>query len=87
MDIGHFLLAIDPGLFRDADDFGDDVASFCDSLRATKPADPGRPVLVAGDPERRPRAAAPDRHPCRARDCLPRSATSRASGADWIMEG
>ena len=37
MDIGHFLLAIDPGLFRDADDFRADVAAFCDTLRATKP--------------------------------------------------
>src|SRR5258708_39700151 len=53
MDIGHFLLAIDPSLFRDAADFRADVAAFCDTLRGTKPADPDRPVLVAGDPERR----------------------------------
>ena len=53
MGIGHFLLALDPGLFRDAADFRADVAAFCDTLRATKPADPDRPVLVAGDPERR----------------------------------
>ena len=44
---------MDPGLFRDAADFRADVASFCDTLRATKPADPAKPVMVAGDPERR----------------------------------
>src|SRR5258705_227889 len=53
MNIGHFLLALDPGLFRDASDFRADVAAFCDALRATKPAEPDRPVLVAGEPERR----------------------------------
>ena len=52
-DIGHFMLALDPGIFRDPKEFRDDVATFCDTLRATKPADPDRPVMVAGDPERR----------------------------------
>ena len=52
-DIGHFMLALDPGIFRDPKEFRDDVAAFCDTLRATKPADPDRPVMVAGDPERR----------------------------------
>src|SRR5882762_10113166 len=28
MDIGHFFMAIDPGLFRDGDDFERDVAQF-----------------------------------------------------------
>src|SRR5437899_3074554 len=42
-----------PGRFRAAGDFRADVMSFCDTLRATKPVDPDRPVLVAGDPERR----------------------------------
>src|SRR5437763_10452770 len=51
--IGHFMMAIDPGLFRDTTDFRADVAAFCDTLRATKPADPAMPVQVAGDPERR----------------------------------
>ena len=53
MDIGHFFLALDPALFRDPDEFRADVAAFCDALRATRPADPAQPVLVAGDPERR----------------------------------
>ena len=51
-DIGHFFMAIDPGLFRDVDDFRSDVTSLCDVLRATRPLDPARPVLIAGDPER-----------------------------------
>ncbi|HSH99764.1 MAG TPA: Ldh family oxidoreductase [Reyranella sp.] len=53
IDIGHFFMAIDPGMFRDVGDFRADVAAFCDSLRATRPADPAKPVQVAGDPERR----------------------------------
>ena len=53
MDIGHFFMAIDTGLFRDPADFRRDVEDFTDALRATRPADPARPVQVAGDPERR----------------------------------
>ncbi|MDE2516835.1 MAG: Ldh family oxidoreductase, partial [Rhodospirillales bacterium] len=52
MDIGHFFLALDPALFRDAADFRADVTRFCDDLRATPPVDPTRPVMVAGDPQR-----------------------------------
>jgi LDH2 family malate/lactate/ureidoglycolate dehydrogenase len=52
-DIGHFFMAIDPGLFRDPADFRADVTGFCDSLRATTPIDPAKPVMVAGDPERK----------------------------------
>jgi LDH2 family malate/lactate/ureidoglycolate dehydrogenase len=88
MGIGHFLLALDPGLFRDAADFRADVTTFCDTLRATKPADAGRPVLVAGDPERR---TAQQRRQtgipvgpnllAKVRDI------ALASGAKWIMDG
>lgn len=53
MGIGHFFLALNPSLFREADDFRADVISFTDALRATKPVDPADPVMVAGDPERR----------------------------------
>ena len=62
MDIGHFFLAMDPGMFRDTADFRADVATFCDTLRATEPADPAKPVLVAGDPERRTPRRHEDRH-------------------------
>jgi LDH2 family malate/lactate/ureidoglycolate dehydrogenase len=51
-DMGHFFMAIDPGLFRNPAEFRADVADFCKALRATRPADPAKPVMVAGDPER-----------------------------------
>ena len=51
VDIGHFFMAIDPGIFRGSDEFGTDVASFMRALRATTPVDPARPVMVAGDPQ------------------------------------
>lgn len=50
-DIGHFFMAIDPKIFRGAGDFETDVATFLGALRATTPADPTRPVMVAGDPQ------------------------------------
>src|SRR5262249_12481910 len=52
MALGPFFLALAPGRFRDPAEFRADVAAFCDTLRATRPADPARPVMVAGDPER-----------------------------------
>ncbi|SHJ26655.1 Malate/lactate/ureidoglycolate dehydrogenase, LDH2 family [Aureimonas altamirensis DSM 21988] len=57
LDVGHFFMAFDPGLFREAADFRADVARLCNDLRATPPVDPSAPVLVAGDPERSKRAA------------------------------
>lgn len=51
--LGHFFLALDPGLFRDEGAFETDVAALCDALRTTPPTDPAVPVMVAGDPERR----------------------------------
>src|SRR5215469_9119575 len=50
-DIGHCFIAIDPGLFRDPEEFAGDVTRFCNDLRATKPIDPAQPVMVAGDPQ------------------------------------
>jgi len=50
-DVGHCFIAIDPGLFRDREDFTADVSRFCNDLRATKPVDPAQPVMVAGDPQ------------------------------------
>lgn len=49
--IGHCFIAIDPGLFRDREEFAADVTRLCDDLRATKPVDPAQPVMVAGDPQ------------------------------------
>ena len=51
MDIGHFFMAIDPAIFRSPGDFEGDVARFLGALRSTTPVDPGRPVMVAGDPQ------------------------------------
>ena len=50
-DIGHFFLAFDPKLFRDEGEFEADVATLCGAMRSTRPADPARPVMVAGDPQ------------------------------------
>lgn len=52
MDLGHFFLAIDPGMFREPGAFEADVAAFTDGLSSTRPADPAQPVMIAGDPER-----------------------------------
>lgn len=51
MDIGHCFIVIDPGLFREREEFTADVTRFCNELRATKPVDPSQPVMVAGDPQ------------------------------------
>jgi len=50
-DIGHFCLALDPRRFRGDGGFDGDVQQVVEELRATRPADPAQPVLVAGDPE------------------------------------
>lgn len=63
-DVGHFLMAIQPEAFREPGAFEADLDDLLDALRATPPADPARPVLVAGDPEH----AARER---RARDGIP----------------
>jgi len=75
-DIGHCFIAIDPGLFRDREEFAADVTRFCTDLRATTPwirsAGHGRgdpqwnnaATRMAGrDPGRRgpPEPGAPDR--------------------------
>ena len=53
--IGHFFFAIDPNRFRDEGAVESDVDVLAARLRAARPVDPGRPVLVAGDPERETR--------------------------------
>ncbi|MBI5068123.1 MAG: Ldh family oxidoreductase [Deltaproteobacteria bacterium] len=56
-DIGHFFLALDPRAFREEGAFEADADLVLDALRATPPAEPSLPVLVAGDPEEAARAA------------------------------
>src|SRR5215813_3075848 len=50
-NIGHFFLAIDPRAFRGEGEFEEDLDQVIDVLHKARPADPGQPVLVAGDPE------------------------------------
>ena len=88
MDIGHFLLALDPGLFRDAADFRADVAAFCDTLRATKPATPAARSSSPAIPSAAlPRSAARPAFPSAPNLLAKVRDVARASGADWIMEG
>lgn len=51
VNIGHFFLAIDPKSFRAAGEFEQDLDDMIDALHGCRRADPGQPVLVAGDPE------------------------------------
>ena len=48
---GHFFLALNQDMLREHDEFQEDLDRMIDMLRATPPADPAQPVLVAGDPE------------------------------------
>ena len=85
-DIGHFFLALSPGLFRGPGTFKADVAAPCDAMRATRPADPAHPVMVAGDPERQAAAR-------RRAESIPVGANLLASirgiaeesGAAWLL--
>jgi LDH2 family malate/lactate/ureidoglycolate dehydrogenase len=86
-DIGHFVLALDPGLFREDGGFQADVARFCADLRATPPIDPAQPVMVAGDPQRGIAAA-------RRRNGIPVGVgllgqvrqLAQASAAPWLLD-
>jgi LDH2 family malate/lactate/ureidoglycolate dehydrogenase len=51
MDLGHFFLAIDPKAFREPGAFEAVTDDLIDDLHATRPVDPSRPVLVAGEPQ------------------------------------
>jgi LDH2 family malate/lactate/ureidoglycolate dehydrogenase len=51
INVGHFVMAIDPKAFREDGDFEEDLDDLIDMLHATPPVDPSQPVLVAGDPE------------------------------------
>lgn len=50
-NLGHFFCAIDPAVFRDPDEFKDDLDAVIDTLHNTPPADPDCAVLVHGDLE------------------------------------
>ncbi len=48
---GHCFMAISPAAFRDIDDFHRDMDDMMDTLRASRPFSPERPVMVPGDIE------------------------------------
>lgn len=50
-NLGHFFMALDPKAFREEGEFEADMDEAIDVLHAVPPADPAKPVLVAGDPE------------------------------------
>ncbi|OQV16970.1 Malate/(S)-sulfolactate dehydrogenase [Hypsibius exemplaris] len=49
-NLGQGFIAVDPGRF--GEDFAERLQGFIDLMRHLPPADPSKPVLVAGDPER-----------------------------------
>lgn len=55
INVGHFCMALNPAAFREDGAFEEELDDLIDMLHATDPADPDRPVLVAGDPEHRER--------------------------------
>jgi LDH2 family malate/lactate/ureidoglycolate dehydrogenase len=87
-DIGHFFLAIDPRMFREAGEFEADVGTLCGALRSTKPVDEEVPVMVAGDPqwtmaEQRMRDGIPVGKGLRQKLL----AVVEAAGVDWLLDG
>jgi LDH2 family malate/lactate/ureidoglycolate dehydrogenase len=63
-EIGHFLMALDPKVFREEGEFERDLDDVIDVLHAATPTNADEPVLVAGEPEAMSRAD-------RARDGIP----------------
>jgi len=50
-NIGHFLMALDPTVFREEGEFEADLDEVIDVLHAAAPVHEDEPVLVAGEPE------------------------------------
>ena len=51
-NLGHFMLALDVAHFVDPELFSSRVSELLQEARAEEPADPARPPLAPGDPER-----------------------------------
>ena len=86
-DLGQFFLALDPGLFRAPGAMEEDVATFCDVLRQTRPLAEDTPVMVAGDPERLKaltRAGSGFTLPAGLRRRL--KGIAQEAGADWLLD-
>ena len=56
MHNGMFSIYLKPETIDDGHDFGAAVGKYIDYVRRARPADPGIPVMIPGDPERRTRA-------------------------------
>ena len=54
--LGHYFQALNPAAFRPMEDYLADVDAVIDTLKAVRPADPAKPVLVAGEPEQMTKA-------------------------------
>lgn len=50
-NVGHFMLALNPAVFREPDAFQQDLSETLDHLRGMEPVNADTAVLVAGDPE------------------------------------
>ena len=50
-DLGHYFQAINPESFRSLEDYNADIEIVIDTLKAVKPSDLHKPVLVPGEPE------------------------------------
>src|SRR5690606_22663500 len=50
-NVGHFLLALNPEVFRPLQEFEEDLSGNLNYLRSMDPVDAAAPVQVAGDPE------------------------------------
>ncbi|XP_063841979.1 uncharacterized oxidoreductase YjmC-like [Scylla paramamosain] len=71
-NLSHCFIAINPALY--APGFEDRMSDLMDSCRSMEPADPSKPVLVAGDPERAHSKVVMDEggityHPNQAKQC------------------
>jgi LDH2 family malate/lactate/ureidoglycolate dehydrogenase len=84
--VGHFFLALDPGRFRRAGEFEADLDAMIDSLHASRPIDTGRPVLVAGDPERAAAEARSSGIPLSRNVIEDIRAVARASGVPFALD-
>jgi len=51
-NLGHFMLALDVARFTDLARFRSQIDSLLKEIRSEEPADPSRPPLAPGDPER-----------------------------------
>jgi ureidoglycolate dehydrogenase (NAD+) len=51
-NLGHFMLALDLARFTDPPLFRSQIDSLLKEIRSEAPADPARPALAPGDPER-----------------------------------